>query len=462
VGTGSVQSPTAPLSRRELEVARLVAEGLTNREIAGRLFVSERTVDGHLEHIREKLGVNTRAQVAAWVVRQAEPSRAPQPAARAPAKRRISHRVLLLIAVALVAVEAGVVLAVLPAPGPMIRTVAGTANVSESYPLLGGYDGDGGLATKALLSLPSDVAVAPDGTIYIADYINRVIRSVGRDQRIATFAGDPASNQPLANGMFALSANLGNASNIAVDSQGVLYLLTVSTAQRLQVWRIGPDRALTLVVDLGLSSVEPQDFYPPPVGGIAVAKDGAIFVSDRERNEVWKYVPGEPQARVIVGPGTPGYLGDNGPARDASLLRPDGLAYDKRTGYLYIADTGHNRIRRVDNRGIISTFAGSGTYYGDSGDGGMARQARLSFPYGVAVARDGTVYIADTGNNRIRKVTTSGIMEAFAGTGEAGFIGDPGSAIGAELRAPEGLVFDASGNLLVADTVNHRVREIVG
>ena len=463
MGTGSVESPAAVLSRRELEVARLVAEGLTNREIAGRLFVSERTVDGHLEHIREKLGVNTRAQVAAWVVRQAEPSPAPQPAARVPSKRPVSHRVLLLIAVALVAVEAGVVLAVLPAPGPIIKTFAGTANVNENYPLRGSYGGDGALAINALLSIPSDVAVAPDGTLYIADYGNGLIRSVGRDGRIAAYAGHyPTSQEPLANDKLAVSVDLGNASNVAVDSQGRVYLLTVSTAQRLQVWRIDSAGVLTLVVDLGQSSLGVQDYYPPPVGGITVAKDGAVFVSDRARNEVWKFVPGEQEATVIVGPGTAGYLGDGGPAGDASLMRPEGLAYFDRTGDLYIADTGHNRIRRVDNRGIITTFAGSGTYYGDSGDGGMARQARLSFPYGVAVGHDGTVYIADTGNNRLRKVTASGVIEAFAGTGEAGFRGDGGSAIDADFRAPEGIAFDTKGDLFIADTTNHRVREIVG
>lgn len=463
MGTASTESRSTHLSRREMEVARLVAEGLTNREIAGRLFISERTVDGHLEHIREKLGVSSRAQVAAWVVRQVEPSTAAQPEAPVRPRRRISSRALLLIAVALVALEAGVVLAVMPAAGPIVKTVAGTKNVSESYPLLGDYGGDGALAVNALLSLPSDVAVAPDGTVYIADYKNGLIRRVGRDGRIDTYAGRyPSINQPLADGMLATAINLGNASNLAVDAQGSVYFLTVSTAQRLQVWRIDSANLVRLVVDLGPSSVGDSSYWPPPVGGLAVARNGTVFVSDRARNEVWRYAPGDPTARVIAGPGAAGNLGDGGPAIDASLLRPEGLAYVDRTRELYIADAGHNRVRRIDNRGVVTTLAGSGRYYGDGGDGGPASQARLSFPYGVAVGRDGSVYIADTGNSRLRRVTTSGVIEAFAGTGEAGFQGDGGSALSAEFRGPQGISFDATGNLFVADTLNHRIREIVG
>src|SRR4029077_6306019 len=130
---------------------------------------------------------------------------------------------------------------------------------------------------------------------------------------------------------------------------------------------------------------------------------------------------------------------------------------------LYIADSGNNRIRKVDTNGIITTVAGGGgKYYGDSGDGGPASKARLSFPFGVAVAQNGTIYIADTGNNRVREVTPDGIIRALAGTGAHGFAGDGGPALSAELSAPEGITLDGKGNLFIADTVNLRVREVVG
>src|SRR5438105_155309 len=171
IGNGSVR-----LSRRELEIARLVAEGLTNREIAGRLFISERTVDGHLEHVREKLEVNSRAQVAAWVTRQAEaPLAAPAGAQPSPVAVRRLARIskrwwIALSAVLLVLAEAVVVMQVVAPQGPMIITVAGADPGKQDYPT-GGNTGDGGLATNAAMALPSDVAIAPGG-FYIADYRN--------------------------------------------------------------------------------------------------------------------------------------------------------------------------------------------------------------------------------------------------------------------------------------------------
>jgi sugar lactone lactonase YvrE len=143
---------------------------------------------------------------------------------------------------------------------------------------------------------------------------------------------------------------------------------------------------------------------------------------------------------------------------DAKLDWPTGLALDKH-GNLYIADTENNRIRKVDTLGTITTIAGDGRP-GDSGDGGPAIEARLSLPFGVAVAADGTLVIADYGNNRLREVTPSHQILALAGTKQGGFAGDNLPAITAQLSAPEGVAFDANGDLFVADTGNHRVREI--
>jgi len=455
------------LSRRELEIARLVADGLTNREIASRLFISERTVDGHLEHVREKLEVNTRAQIAAWVVRQDAPVEAPAPSASPrprswPSGWAPSRRQVWLAAVVLVALEAAIVLAVIPPTGPTVTTIAGAEDVGGSFPLLGDYNGDTGLAKNALLSLPSDVAVAPDGTLYIADYRNERIRRVEANGRITTYAGNPFSHTAATPGMEAGSVNLGNASNIAVDSKGLLYILTISLDGALEVWRVEANTRLTLVVNLGPANPGASNFWPPPVGGLAVARNGDVYVADRDRNVVWKYVPDQPAAVVVAGSGKAADLDLPGPAMDAVLLRPAGITIDERTGDLYIADAGHNRIRRLDSRGIMTTVAGSGKHYGDSGDGGLATNARLSFPFGVAVAHDGTIYIADTGNNRLREVTPSGVIEALAGTGQPGFAGDGGQAANAQFRAPEGIALDASGHLFVADTINHRIREIVG
>jgi DNA-binding CsgD family transcriptional regulator/sugar lactone lactonase YvrE len=449
------------LSRRELEVARLAAEGLTNRDIAARLFISERTVDGHLEHVREKLGVNTRAQIATWVARQGDVSPAvadpvlpaPRPVLR---WRRISRRWLWVAAVLLVAVEATVVLQVMEPAGPKIITFAGSSPVIPGD--VGDFSGEDVRPASALMSLPSDVVASKDGAVYIADYRNGRIRWVAGGT-IKTLAG--GGKEDLVGGRIGSSVDIGHASNIAVDPAGRLYLLTIHN-QMLEVWTIEPkDNSMTLVVSVGPSHTEFSAYWPPPVGGLAIGAHGTIYISDRTANLVYSYGLGDQRPRVVAGNGQAGALGDTGPATGAQLYRPGGLAVDQQ-GNLYIADSGNNRIRKVDANGTITTVAGSGTYYGDSGDGGPATNAHLSFPYGVAVARDGTIYIADTGNNRLREVTPSGVIFPLAGTGAAGFAGDGGLAGRAELAVPEGIGLDGQGNLYVADTVNLRVRVVTG
>jgi DNA-binding beta-propeller fold protein YncE len=188
-----------------------------------------------------------------------------------------------------------------------------------------------------------------------------------------------------------------------------------------------------------------------------------MFVADWVENVVWKRTP-DGQASIYVGTGAAGCSGDNGAAAGAKLRGPMGLALDK-FGNLYIADTGNNTIRKVDQQGIITTIAGrSGAcdLYAFGGDGGPATQARLSFPFGVAVRDDSTIYIADTGNNRVREITPAGTIFTLVGTGLLGFGGDGRAATGANLRAPEAVRLEPNGNLLIADTGNHRIREVRG
>lgn len=138
---------------------------------------------------------------------------------------------------------------------------------------------------------------------------------------------------------------------------------------------------------------------------------------------------------------------------------PTGLALDA-AGNLFIADQGNNRIRRVDREtGIIITVAGSDDLYGFAGDNGPAIRAKLSLPSGVA-AGNGWIYIADTGNNRVRQVSPSGVITTLAGTGDSGFTGDGGPALEARFFGPWGLGLDGVGTLLVADSGNNRVRSI--
>ena len=161
---------------------------------------------------------------------------------------------------------------------------------------------------------------------------------------------------------------------------------------------------------------------------------------------------------TVAGNGTSGYSGDGGAATNAELYYPPGVAVDA-TGNLFIADSGNNRIRKVGINGIITAVAGNGTN-GYSGDGGAATNAELNDPSGVAVDATGNLLIADFENNVIRKVGTNGIITTVAGNGTAGYSGDGGAATNAELDNPWDVAVDATGNLFIADVGNDVIREV--
>jgi DNA-binding CsgD family transcriptional regulator/sugar lactone lactonase YvrE len=462
MATGSGQETGARLSTRELEVARLVAEGLTNREIGARLFISERTVDGHLEHIREKLGVNTRAQVTAWVVRH---ETAPVPAASLPARIVRPQQALLAhpgswlaatLVLAVLAAGVGVLRLIAPSP-PIIQTVVGSSCPRQQFP--GGcFGGDADeRAVSAQLARPTSVAVDSKGVMYIADYGNGRIRRVANGI-MTTLAG--SGHAPLTDGAFGLSVSsdsLGSASSLAIDSHDELYLLTARDNQ-LEVWRFDVDGFMHSVVSVGPSNVTSNQFAPNlPVGGLAITRSGVLFIADRAGNRVLR---SDGKTSPYAGTGEVGYA-DGGDAKSAKLDWPIGLALDSQEN-LYIADAGNNRIRKVDHvKGTITTVAGGGgVFEGNTGDDGPATQALLSFPFGVAVARDGTIVFADTGNHRLRAITPGGTIYALAGTGRWGYSGDGNPALQAQFYGPEGLALDSTGDLFIADTENQRVREI--
>jgi uncharacterized protein (TIGR03437 family) len=162
---------------------------------------------------------------------------------------------------------------------------------------------------------------------------------------------------------------------------------------------------------------------------------------------------------TVAGAGSAGMSGDPGAAISAQLNSPASVAADE-SGNLYIADTFNNRIRRVAPDGGIATFAGGATTGYSSGDGGPATSAGLSRPNGIALDRSGTLYIADTAGNMIRKVSAGGTITRVAGTGAAGFSGDGGAATDATLNTPIGVALDAAGNLYIADSMNHRIRRV--
>jgi serine/threonine-protein kinase len=161
---------------------------------------------------------------------------------------------------------------------------------------------------------------------------------------------------------------------------------------------------------------------------------------------------------TIAGTGRQGFFGDGGPATKAQLNLPWGVAANGK-GNVYIADSANNRIRKVSPGGTITTIAGRGTV-GFSGDGGPATSAQLNRPQAVAVDRQGNVYIADYENYRVRKVSPGGTITTFAGTGIPGFSGNGGPATSAQFRLPIGVAVDGRGNVYIADYVDARVRKV--
>ena len=273
----------------------------------------------------------------------------------------------------------------------IITTIAGTGEH--------GYSGDGGPAVRAQLAWTRDVAVDDNGNVYIADYSNARIRRVDARGIITTIAGT-GEHDYSGDGGPAVQAQLRSPEGVAVDRAGNL-----------------------LIADTNNNRIRRVDAR----GGITTLVGGGIG-------------------------------GDHGPAVQAQLKSPVGVAVDG-AGNLLIADSENYRIRRVDSKGIITTIAGTGAL-GFTGDHVPAVAARISRPFGVALDRAGSVFISDSYNNRIRRVDARGVITTVAGTGMFGYGGDNGPAIQAELRRPYGVAVDNAGNLYVADQGNNRVRRV--
>ncbi|MEV6962890.1 RICIN domain-containing protein [Streptomyces sp. NPDC051207] len=266
-------------------------------------------------------------------------------------------------------------------------------------------------------------------------------------------AGFKGDNEP------ARSAQLNRPYGIAVDSTGTLYF---SDYNNHRVRRITTDGRISTVAGTGAAgvsgdngpAVSAQLNYPREV---AVDSAGAVYIADTNNHRVRK-VTTDGKISTIAGTGAAAFGGDGGPATAARLHTPLGVVVDS-TGALYISDHGNHRIRKITSDGQISTVAGTGAA-GFRGDGGPAVSAQLNGPFGVALDGAGDLYIADYVNHRIRKVAADGTISTVAGTGTAGFSGDDGPATSARLNCPVAMVVDSTGTLYVSDYNNHRVRKV--
>ncbi|MGA9627051.1 MAG: IPT/TIG domain-containing protein [Bryobacteraceae bacterium] len=322
-----------------------------------------------------------------------------------------------------------------------INTVAG--NVPAGHSL---YGGDGGPAVSAQLASPLGVALDSSGNLYIADTDNQRIRKVSNGV-ITTVAGNGPAGFYGDNGP-ATSAWLNNPAGVVLDSAGNLYIADTNN-QRIRKVSNGMITTVAGNGTLGFSGDNgpaTNAMLNQPTG-VALDSAGNLYIADSHNNRIRKVSNGV--IATVAGIGTNGYSGDGGPATSAQLSFPAGLAVDS-AGNLYIADTFNGRIRKVSN-GVITTVAGGGFY----GDNGPATSAQLNYPEGVAVDSAGNLYIA--ASDRIRKVS-NGVIITVAGGGGGSCCGDGGPAINAELYAPTGVVVDSAGDIYIADRGNNRIR----
>ena len=328
--------------------------------------------------------------------------------------------------------------------GGTITTLAGTGS--------SGFSGDNGSATSAQVNFPIGVAVDALGNVYVSDTNSNRIRVINGAGVITTVAGTGSSGF-LGDGGPSASAQLYNPYGIAVDAAGSLYFADFFNSR---IRKVTPGRTITTIAGGSPADGGQALFagFAPPFG---VARDSAgnLYVADTANHRIRKITPAG-LISTFAGTGVSGFSGDNGPAASAQLNFPQGVSLDA-SGNVYIADTSNNRIRKVATDGTITTFAGTGSCC-YSGDNGPATSAWFNSPSRIAMDSAGNLFIADTSNHRIRKVSSGGTITTVAGTGTSGFSGDNGPAVNALLNNPRGLTFDAAGNLYIADSSNHRIR----
>ena len=343
------------------------------------------------------------------------------------------------------------------APNLVITTVAGNG--------ISGYTGDGGPATSAELWIPQDVAVDSHGNFYIGDVENAVVRKVAAGTGIiTTYAGTGVAGY-LFDGVPANSAPLCNPEGLAFDSSDNLYIADICVGR---VRKVAADTGIITTVagngtflpfaqdgDMGLAtnaSVDP--------GGVAVDGSGNLYIADLLHNTIRKVTADTGVITTVAGNGTAGYNGDGGLATNAEVNSAYRVAVDG-FGNLFIADYGNYVIRKVaTGTGVITTVAGTGTI-GYNGDGILATTAQLSNAFGVAVDTGGNLFIADTSNNRIRKIPAgTAVITTYAGIGNPGFGGDGGAPGEAQLFNPLSLTIDSSGSVYFVDGGNDRIRKL--
>jgi sugar lactone lactonase YvrE len=333
----------------------------------------------------------------------------------------------------------------------VISTVAGSGQK--------GFDGDGRPATGAALASPDGVAVDGSGQIYIVDTANYRLRRVDTAGIIRTLAGNGHTSY-LGDSGPAWGAALKDPWAIAADSAGNAY---IADQNNLRIRKVDAGTGIiTTVAGSDLLGYSGDNGPATQAGfsfprGVAVDSAGNIFIADTLSNRIRKVDAATRIVTTVAGNGDDSGPVDNVRAVQSAVVGPWGIAIDSADNLL-IAETGSHKVRRVDRAtGIITTVAGFG-FPGYLGDGLPATLALLNNPVGVAADRSGNIYIADNGNNRVHRVGSDGTLWTVAGNGQFGYSGEGGPATAASLAGPNYVIADGSGNLYITGIFNRVVR----
>jgi len=352
----------------------------------------------------------------------------------------------------------------------VIKTIAGGGKRPGSA-------GDGQLATDIALKQPRNIAIDPFGNIYFSDFGDNRVYQITPSGTLLRAAGNGQAGATGDNGS-ALDASLNSPAGLSTDSQGAIYVADAGNGRVRRIYRgvittygnipattptgvaLDTDGTLYVADSAGfvfrVTTAMQMTTLTQPARDLALDAAGNLYVA--HGSLVYKR-PRLGNVAVFAGNGLGfHYSGDGGPALNARFYAPRAIARDS-AGNLYVADSGNSLIRKIGMDLSVRTIAGLGTG-GFSGDGKAAVNAQLNSPAGITVDAAGNVYIADAGNQRIRKIDLGGIITTIAGTGSAQYGGDSGPATLATLNMPAGLALDSSGNLYIADTGNHAVRKL--
>ena len=310
--------------------------------------------------------------------------------------------------------------------------------------VMGSADGKGVNATFAnMMGLTTDA----NDNIYVADSHNNIIRKISPDGVVTTFAGNGTAGTKDGKGV---AASFFNPAAITADKKGNVY---VADTQNNLIRKITPAGSVSTIAgkwQAGLKIGTGGVFDNP--AGLAVDATGNVYVADRFHDKICKISP-DGKITTIAGSGDPG--SQDGAGTSASFYVPQGIAIDS-TGNLYVADTYNNLIRKITPAGVVTTIAGKTKKKGKANGKGAA--ASFSHPYGIAVDKAGNIYVADQGNNLVRKITPEGIVTTFAGNGIRG--ATDGNVKEASFYKPMGVTLDKQGNVYIADYQNNLIRRI--